>query len=155
MLNGTRSKGRRWTVFGFLWVFFLACDSVELVQTHFGPEAASGPKWEKNGPKNGFWARRGNGRKMVENPIFDPFLSNFSRFRPFFSHFGPEARNGLYQSNGITSLGPQQTTTLRLLSATLILSKHFCALDPTSRLKSVNLSQNQLKIGQNATKKID
>ena len=73
-----------------------------------------GKKW----PKNGFWPHRAKGEKMAKKwenghfwPIFRPFLGQFSHFvghffpfspvgpksifRPFFSHFGPEARFGV------------------------------------------------------------
>ena len=87
-------------------------DPVELVFSRFGPrEARMGKKY---GRKDGFWAHRGNGRKMAEkwekmlkngvkNGGFDRFAQNL-----FFGHFFPfRARGpkwGLYQPHGITTL---------------------------------------------------
>ena len=60
----------------------LPCDSVGLVQTHFRPLARNAKKW----PKNGFWAHRGNGRKMAAK--WEKLLRNWSQMRVFdrFSH---------------------------------------------------------------------
>ena len=45
-------------------------------------------------------------------------------------------------------MGCQGNALFRFLSATFILSENFRILVPNSQLKSENLGQNQLKIGQ-------
>ena len=85
------------------------------------PKSGLRPEMGKKWPKNGFWPHREKGKKWPKNgkvAIFDPFLGHFwanlpifrpffpffpvspkSIFRPFFSHFGPEARLGSVQGN--------------------------------------------------------
>ena len=47
---------------------------------------ASGPKWEKNGPKKGSWPHQNNGTIA----IFGPYFSHFLPFSPLFS-VGPKS----------------------------------------------------------------
>ena len=58
------------------------------------PFRASGPKWGRKWPKNGFWPHLGNGAnrawkmgKMARNSVFEPFLGDFLHFSGHSSHF--------------------------------------------------------------------
>ena len=58
------------------------------------PFRASGPKWGRKWPKNGYWPHLKNGGsmarkmgKMARNSIFEPFWAHFFHFPGQFSHF--------------------------------------------------------------------